>query len=305
MSVTKEEILLKYRVTAFLGGGMEAQAYACEYDRVLKLYNNTTNIHDLLILEAFYKSLPRDVLSYRLPQIEWIVQEGDYLLTIEQRLPGVPMASKLTGLDAMQFETMMRRYIEAAYELSTLHALRDPDRYKLFDPHNLSVGGDWHQFLRRFMDFKLQQITVHLKRDVENLNIKIQQLEGVLAMPYQGDYCVVHGDFFPGNVLVDGNGKVMALIDFGLFTMYGDALFDIATGWVFFDMYDALDLNARERLLSIIIEKLGEQVRSRLYLYVLLYSLLSANTYSPECADGHYGWCVANLNMQIYWDGLA
>ena len=83
--------------------------------------------------------------------------------------------------------------------------------------------------------------------------------------------------------------------------MYGDPLFDIATGWVFFDMYNELKANIRERYLAIILETLGPSVHEKLYFYVLLYSLLSANTYSSTCADGHYQWCVQNLNNQEYW----
>ena len=32
-----------------------------------------------------------------------------------------------------------------------------------------------------------------------------------------------------------------------------------------------------------------------------LYSLLAANTYAPDCSDGHYRWCVDNLNTEDYW----
>ncbi|MEZ4675028.1 MAG: hypothetical protein R2932_12375 [Caldilineaceae bacterium] len=45
---------------------------------------------------------------------------------------------------------------------------------------------------------------------------------------------------------------------------------------------------------------MGETIRPLLYRY-LLYSFLSANTYSAECTDGHYAWCVANLNNAGYW----
>ena len=86
--------------------------------------------------------------------------------------------------------------------------------------------------------------------------------------------------------------------------MYGDSLFDIATGWVFFDMYDELKADIRERLLDITLDRLGEGVRGKLYRYVLLYSILGANAYSPDCTDGHYHWCVANLNNEAYWNNI-
>ena len=69
-------------------------------------------------------------------------------------------------------------------------------------------------------------------------------------------------------------------------------------------MYDELQANLRARYLAVVLAQLGEQVRGKLYRYVLLYSLLAANTYSATCADGHYKWCVQNLNQQAYWEGL-
>jgi hypothetical protein len=92
---------------------------------------------------------------------------------------------------------------------------------------------------------------------------------------------------------------------FGLLTIYGDYLFDLATGWVFFDMYDELKAQVCDRYLAILLDRLGEQVRGKLYRYVLLYSILSANTYAADCTDGHYHWCVANLRNEIYWQAIA
>jgi fructosamine-3-kinase len=135
--------------------------------------------------------------------------------------------------------------------------------------------------------------------------VKVKQLYTILAQPYTGNYHLVHGDFFPGNILIDKMlCHVTALLDFGMLTMYGDSLFDIATGWVFFDMYDELKVKIRDRYLSMTLETLGRRVRGNLYRYVLLYSVLSANTYSSKCTDGHYQWCVANLNNQEYWNNI-
>ena len=104
---------------------------------------------------------------------------------------------------------------------------------------------------------------------------------------------------------MDEKYQITALLDFGLLTMYGDSLFDIATGWVLFDMYDELQANLRERYLAVVLETLGSHVREKMYLYMLFYSVLSANTYSSTCADGHYQWCVDNLNNQEYWRHLV
>jgi hypothetical protein len=53
-----------------------------------------------------------------------------------------------------------------------------------------------------------------------------------------------------------------------------------------------------------LLERLGEQIRGKLYRYVVIYGIISANTYSSDCSDGHYRWCVANLCNQHYWSAI-
>ena len=114
------------------------------------------------------------------------------------------------------------------------------DWYKLFDPDRLSdrTDGDWHQFLARYLTHKLAQVAPYLHRDAPRFAGKVQHLLAVLDQPYCGDEHLIHGDFFPGDLLINDERQITALLDFGLLTMYGDYLFDIATSWVFFDMYN-------------------------------------------------------------------
>ena len=282
---------------------MEAEVYAIGADRLLKLYSGTTNLAYLTSLQEFYARINQFTLSYALPYIETVRAEGGLCISFERRLPGSPMSEILSTLTQRQMDRMMQAYLAAALELTSIHVPPDFDRYKLLDVEGISrrTDGDWHQFLGRFLAHKLKQVTTYLKRDVTDSAVKIPRLYTSLARPYTGTPHVIHGDFFPGNILVDTRHKITALLDFGLFTMYGDSLFDIATGWVLFDMYEELKANLRERYLAIILETLGTRVRGKLYFYVLLYSLLSANAYSSTCADGHYQWCVENLNNQEYW----
>jgi thiamine kinase-like enzyme len=227
-------------------------------------------------------------------------------ISIERHLNGMLMSAILPQLTQAETDRVMRIYLNAALELSNFTLPTHHDRYKLFDAEALSFrnGGDWHQFLRRYLALKISQVRPYLKKDVTHLAAKIETLNSILAQPYSGGYHLIHGDYYPGNILVDPAHRVTALLDFGLLTMYGDPLFDLATGWVFFDMYDELKINLCQRYLAMMLETLGEDIRGRLYRYVLLYSFLSANFYSPDCADGHYEWCVANLNHADYWNRI-
>ncbi|MDQ0899142.1 MULTISPECIES: hypothetical protein [unclassified Paenibacillus] len=68
-------------------------------------------------------------------------------------------------------------------------------------------------------------------------------------------------------LLINEESKITGLNNFGLMTMYGDYLFDVATGWVLFDMYDELKANILERYLNLIINTLGEEVKT-LFLFL-------------------------------------
>lgn len=282
---------------------MEAEVHACGPDAVLKLYDGTARLTDLLTLQGFYDSLDRRLVPYALPRIHTVVRRGRFVVVVERRLAGTRLSETLPALTREQLEAVMERYLSAALAVSRFKASPELDRYKLLDPDCISQQskGDWNRFLSRYLDHKLTQVGCYLCSDVPEFDAKTQQLQEILVPPYGGDYCLVHGDFFPGNLLVDDDGQITALLDFGLLTMWGDRLLDIATGWAFFDMYDELGVRATDRYLGFVLDRLGEGVRGKLYRYVLVYSILSANTYSPDCRDGHYAWCVANLSNPHYW----
>lgn len=302
----RNQILKKYNVSpdALIGRGMEAEVFSYGKDAVLKLYAGTASFDDLVTLKSFYDSLDRKAVNFHLPHIESVTKEDDFVVTIEKKLTGVPTTSFLDRSNSQELDAIMREYASAVVTLAELNSPAGINRYKLFDPDGFSQtdNGDWNQFLLTFINHKLVDLTPFLERDVENFAEKLERLNSILRAPYSGETSIIHGDFCPENLLLNDQHQATAVIDFGLFTMMGDPLFDVATSWVFFDMYDELKANIRERLLAIMLEALGEAKRGLLYRYVLVYSILSANAYSADCTDGHYHWCVANLNNQKLWD---
>ncbi|NSW54277.1 MAG: aminoglycoside phosphotransferase family protein [Anaerolineae bacterium] len=329
MTLAIDDILRKYGIppAARIAGGMEAEVYAFNAEAVFKLYRGAERLPELGALMDFYQALAGDALPYRLPRIRTLAAEGDFCVTLEDRLPGEVLAAHLPGLADGAMAAVMEGYLDAVLALACLPLPDGMRRHWLLDTDGFSAfaNGDWHTFLRAFLQRRLHASAACLRRDVTGWDEKLDRMERLLSQPYSGELRVVHGDFFPGNLLVEVRLpkslpptsrlpkspktsevlEICALLDFGLFTMLGDPLFDLATAWVFFDMYDDLKIDARARLLERILARLGEGVRGRMYRYVLIYSLLSADTYAPDCSDGHYRWCVDNLNQAAYWEGMA
>ena len=158
MNATKQVILQKYGVSPneLIRKGMEAEVYAIGTDAVLKLYIGTTNFAYLSTLQNFYVSLSQFTLSYSFPYIQTVATEGDICISIERQLSGTRMSAILPTLTKEQMDSMMRIYLDAALELSTIQIPSDFDRYKLFDAEGIShrTKGDWHQFLTCYLTQK-------------------------------------------------------------------------------------------------------------------------------------------------------
>lgn len=304
----KSIILDKFGISKsnFLGSGMEAEVYAYDDNKVVKLYNDMSDSNKQRILKGFYSKIDSSSLSYELPFIYDTFEENGILVTIEKRIEGNNLQSMLSKMNYIEQNNMMETYLNANIELKSVKVKLNLEGYTLFNNQQISSLNinSWFDLLKEEIFRKQRELESYLKRDVVNYDAKVKQLVGILSLGYEGEYSLIHGDFYPGNVMINQSGKVTGLIDFGLMTMYGDNLFDIAIGWVCFDMYNELNANIYERYLNIIISTLGEDVRKRLYFYVLIYSYISANLYSHNCEDGHYQWCVKNLNNKNYWEAL-
>jgi len=304
----KSIILDKYNVTKsdFLGSGMEAEVYAYDNNKILKLYNGMFDTNKQNILKFFYSNLNSSSLSYELPYIYDTFVENDILVTIEKRIAGSNLQSVFSEMNYNEQNEMMERYLNVNIELKSVKIKYNLEGFTLFNDNQVPLLkiNNWFNLLKEIIFRKQKELEPYFKKDVINYDSKVNQLVVNLSLGYEGEYSLIHGDFYPGNLMVNKSGMVTGLIDFGLMTMYGDNLFDIAIGWVCFDMYNELNAKIYERYLNIIISTLGEDVRKRLYFYVLIYSFISANFYSHNCKDGHYQWCVKNLNNKHYWDAL-
>jgi serine/threonine protein kinase len=301
----KQLLLERFQLSQvdFLGSGMEAEVYALNNDRVLKVYNDLPDVTKQEKLRGFYAGLKADRLSYELPYIHDILVENERLVTIEKRIQGSDMQSELPGMTYDEQTNMMETYLQANMALQSVQESSNFGGFTLFHDDRIVPGTihNWFDLLKEMVVLKQAELKPYFTRDVLNYEEKMKLVLEKLALGYEGDYSIIHGDFYPGNILINEKHEVTGLIDFGMLTMYGDYLFDVATGWVCLDMYNQLNANLTERYLEIIVSTLGERVRNDLYFYVLLYSLMTANHYSPTCEDGHYQWCVENLNREEYW----
>lgn len=298
-------ILKKYNIreSDFLGKGQEAEVYSYNEDRVIKLYRSSA-FEKQKILKSFYESMSSKGINFELPKIYEIIEEEEAVITIEKRIEGRNIQKDLSKYDDEQLNTFFKHYLVTILNIKQIKIENKIDEYKLLKDYEMNRPVDWNEFLRESLIRKNKEVEKYLKKDVKEYESKYNYFLNVLSKKYEGENHLIHGDFYPSNLLVREDGRISGVIDFGLMTMFGDYLFDVALSWILFDLYEEIGETKLKSYVNMIIEILGEEVKGKLYFYALFYSYYSANFFSKNCSDGHYKWSVRNLNNETYWAEL-
>jgi aminoglycoside phosphotransferase (APT) family kinase protein len=109
---------------------------------------------------------------------------------------------------------------------------------------------------------------------------------------------MVHGDYFPGNVMLDDKLNVSAVLDFGTYTVCGDETLDLAVSYLTLELIEECTAHDARFVRDLIIERHGEAIMPALRFYraYLAFSMADpANTAAPY--PKLYGWAMAMLKL--------
>src|SRR5207237_222382 len=96
---------------------------------------------------------------------------------------------------------------------------------------------------------------------------------------------LVHGDYFPGNVLIDDRMAVSAVVDFSTFTLVGDPLLDAVCAFVFLEMNDPFTDADVALVRRLALERYGNPLNDAEPFYRAYFAVFLA---SPEYAAPPY-----------------
>jgi len=105
---------------------------------------------------------------------------------------------------------------------------------------------------------------------------------------------LIHGDYFPGNVLVGDDLTVSAVLDFDLMSHAGDPLMDITGGAFFLEVQRKFDSADAGYVFGCLEERHGTGIHDIAETYRRWYAVHFAQSKGVD--DRLYAWCLRTLS---------
>lgn len=212
-----------------IGAGSESEVYALDDSRVLRVPRSASpNLDSLARRKRFLDGIAGR-LPFDTPRIEAIEPDGS---TVEKRLTGRPMTDVLASTDGAARYRALDSYFAAATAFKDI-ALPDAPYGNLLADEPIRADR-WTAFLATSLARCVTRHRSHLNDAFGDADALARQALDLLGhVAETPEKVLAHGDFFPGNVLVDNEMNVSAVLDFSTWTLAAEPAYDLAGAVMF------------------------------------------------------------------------
>jgi hypothetical protein len=196
-----------------IGAGSEAQVYALPGNRVARIMRAGARLADAETRAGLLREIAGSAatLSFRTPAVRSVSLIGDRVVTVEERLPGEPVSELLGRLTGTERRQLLADYLNTALRIRQAKVAR-PYFGPLIGDRALRVGS-WSEFARARLAQNLRRCPAEFREAV------YREMGSMWVEPTTS--ALVHLDYFPPNVLAEGDG-VTAVLDFGPSAIIGN-----------------------------------------------------------------------------------
>ena len=284
---------LKIDNASLLGRGMTSSLYDIGGGRVLKVHNGPQVQDYLPRLQRFSEQLQSFSFPFAVPLIYEYGEVAEIHYHVEKRLPGKDFAELFPRLTSIERRSAIASFLDGLPPLHSVHMPQLPFGEPL-NPQEEITSQTWPGYLQARIEATLTHSYADLKEDLPEVDRIVEEFFRKLSsLPPRPQKCLVHGDYFPGNVLCDERGTLTAVVDFSPLTLIGDPLIDLAGAYYFCRIYDFVTEADFEFVRSQITERYGTHCWQRIDLYYTFYAFRFRDC---KISDNHtYHWSLRRL----------
>jgi homoserine kinase type II len=134
-------------------------------------------------------------------------KDNSRAFSVHKKIEGKALTEKMNNLSSEEVKKVSYEIAEFMYQLHTIKY----DKNQIFTTDNIGLN---------LVDFLDELVNLHLSSEDKKF-WKYSEFSK------KDNNCLVHGDLNPGNIILDENNNISAVIDFG-FGGFGNKYFDIA-----------------------------------------------------------------------------
>lgn len=282
-------VLERFPEARLLGEGSESRVFALSESRVLRVPKGGS--------AGFWER--RRVLCDRLAALGLgfrtpVVVDGGSVdgvpFFVEERMTGQDMAAALARLDGGPRKRAFDSYLDAVITLGTVSLGETWWGEVLADDPVRAVA--WVQFLCDRVRASAAAASPRVRADLPELDRLVADFCDEVSTLEVGTPQLVHGDFFPGNVIVDEGGAVVGVVDFASLTVVGDPALDVVGALAFLDITPGVRSTDLRRLRERV-ERLAPDALRRESTYRRFYAFRYLHALDDPPL---YRWCLETLD---------
>jgi aminoglycoside phosphotransferase (APT) family kinase protein len=284
-----------YRDVAPLAAGVEGAVYDLGDDTVAKVWRQR-RAAELTLMQELYADVISSALPFATPEILAVEQVEGTAVTFERKLPGRSLQLSLGSDDRQLSPGAARCVIEVLRALAGVPSTISMRQLPVLDEEQSfwADSGSFPSALQSLLHRRVTQFGDVLRRRLPDFDRRFAGLLEKLAALEELPDTVVHGDLVPGNILVAEDLRPLAVLDFGFLTTAGDPRFDAAIAAAVLNMYGPHAPAIVAELTRRIATELGYPAEL-LLTYQAAYAVATSNAFTSDGSDGHFAWCIAQL----------
>lgn len=288
-----------------LAAGVEGAIYDLGRGLVAKVWRER-RVVELERMQSFYADVAAAGLPFATPEILRIEQAGDTSVTYERKLSGRPLQDRLDVADREIGAAAAECVIDVLRALATVPATVSARELAALDESQpLWAGAETFQAaLLGLIDRRAERFGSVIRNHLPDFDRRHAALRERLSTIESCPDTVIHGDLFGENILIDEHERLLAVLDFGFLTTAGDPRFDAAITAGIMNMYGPHALSITQNLTARIARELG-YLPHVLLTYQAAYAMATSNAFTPDGNDGHFAWCVTQLQRADVSDALG
>jgi putative membrane protein len=277
---------------ALIAEGGESRVYALGAARILRVLRRPADPALLARKQAFLAALDGR-LPFAVSQIEDYSGDGGW--TVERRIHGTSLLVLLRRLAGRDRAAALTHYAEAVDALAAVSFADCPyGQILAADP---VTALSWRAYLQRGLDGFIAANGAAIEAHCGNVHDLHAKAIALLAdVPDTPPKVLVHGDYFPGNVMIGTDLGVSGLVDFSAWTIVGDGRYDVISALIFLEMIAEATPDDIALVRRVVLARHGAALEAPARFYRAYFAFAMAD---PANAAGPYPglwpWARANL----------